>query len=162
MFAIIVQHTWAVLLLFFLFHLPAKELCDILLTAGLYSFLFMIGLLLHRWILGNKVQNKVMWSENNVKTNTSFCCLFPHETVSVYVKQLCNFPCWILLGPSKFDRAFLMCETAVLSWKVIFHSECWCQKCSDFLVALNASESLDRLETVASHCICFSSFSVWI
>jgi len=47
-FAIIVQHTWAVVLLFFLFHLPAKELCDILLTAGLYSFLFMIGLLLCR------------------------------------------------------------------------------------------------------------------
>jgi len=40
--------------------LPAKELYDILLTAGLYSFLFMIGLLLRRWILGNKVQNKIM------------------------------------------------------------------------------------------------------
>lgn len=99
---------------------------------------------------------------SNVRTNTSFCHLFPHETVSVYVKQLYKFPYWILLGSSKFDRAFLMCETAVLSRKVIFHSECWRQKCSDFLVALNASKTMDRLGTVAFHCICFSSFSVWI
>ena len=64
-FAIIVQHTWAVVLLFFLFHLPAKELCDILLTAGLYSFLFMIGLLLCRWIK-YKIKlcdQKTMWDQ---------------------------------------------------------------------------------------------------
>jgi len=53
------------------------------------------------------------------------------------------------LGQSKFDREFVMCAAAVLSWKAIIHSECWRQKYYDFLVALNASETIDRLETVA-------------
>jgi hypothetical protein len=59
-YAIIVEHTWTVVLLFFLFHLPAKGLCDMLLSVGLYSFMFIVGLLLFIWILGNKVQNKIM------------------------------------------------------------------------------------------------------
>ena len=49
-YAIIVQHTWTVVLLFFLFHFPAKELCDILLNS---------------WALFFSVYNRTVTSQMN-------------------------------------------------------------------------------------------------